>query len=184
MFMQYLLAKILIVICLSIRPRANVSRSIESSLCLGRLCFLSTLLCRLLLLHLLIAQRRQSTGNLLDLLARQIFGNLLGELLQEQRVLALLGIVANKRHERIAQLGELVLGIRVENVQRAQVDGLGRVALVSQCDGLGSFFVVSDSTKEILSLCARAIDFLLSQPNAALLLSLVLVAAQIAGLAP
>jgi hypothetical protein len=65
------LSKVLI-IRRRIGPNTHIPRRIEHRLGLGGLCLLPALLRSLLLLHLLIAQRRQTTRNLLDLLARQV----------------------------------------------------------------------------------------------------------------
>jgi hypothetical protein len=156
------LSKILI-IRRRIRPRTNIPRRIQHSLRLRSLCLLSALLRSLLLLHLLVAQRGQATRNLLDLLARQVLCNLLGELLQEERVLPLLRVGRYERHERLAQLGELVLCVWVEDVEGAEVDGLAGVARVGDGDGFGDALVAeSEVAEQLFGLGARAVDFLLS----------------------
>lgn len=96
-------------------------------LCLG---LLTALLGGLLLAHLLVAEGGQGAGDLLDLVARQVLGQLLGELLQEQRVVRLPVVGADEGHDDAAQVLELRLRLRVEQWQRAQVYGLGRVLRV------------------------------------------------------
>ena len=106
---------------------------------------------------------------------------MLAELLQEQRVLALLCVLGKQRRERLAQLGELVLGVWVEDVQRGQVDGLGGVGLVGDGDGLARALVgEGEVAKELFGLGAGAVDFLLAESDAALLLGLVFVAVKVA----
>jgi hypothetical protein len=62
-------------------------------------------------------------------------------------------------------------------VQRAEVDGFGGVALVGHGHGFACAFVADAYVaKELFGLCPRAVDFLLSEPEAALLLRLVILA--------
>jgi hypothetical protein len=169
-----LLAKVVLVVGRGVGPGADVARGVQAGLCLCGLCLLASLLRGLLLLHLLVAERRQTAGNLLDLVAGQVPGDALDKLLQEQRVLALLGVVGEQRRQRLAQLGELVLGLGVEDVQRAEVDRLGGVALVGDGNGLG-LLAEANVAKELLGLGTGAVKFLLLEPGAALSLSLLLV---------
>jgi len=83
------------------------------------------------------------------------------------------------------QLGELRLGIWVEDLQRAEVDGLAGFALVGQCDCLaGALSADAEVTEELLGLCTRTVKFLLSQPGTSLFLGLVFVRVEVALLFP
>lgn len=117
----------IIFISLSVRIWHSISARVQSSLCLRGLWFLSTLLRRLLLLHLLITQRRQRTRNLLDLIAGQILRDLLGEFLQEDDIMCLLHIIGNERHERLAQLLKLRFCSRVEERKCRQINRGSRI---------------------------------------------------------
>jgi hypothetical protein len=57
------------------------------------------------------------------LITRQVLGKLLGEILQEDGIVSLFGIVGNNRNQGIAHLFELNLGFRVEERKRSKIDG-------------------------------------------------------------
>jgi hypothetical protein len=162
----------------SISPNARISRCIKRRLRLCRFCLLPALLLCLLLLHLLVAQRRQPRRNLLNLLTRQILRQLLNELLQKQRVLPFLRVGSNQRCERFAQLFELAFGVGCEEGQRGEVDGGAGRGLVGYGDVFRGLNFVGDGevAEEFFGLGARAVDFLLAKADAALGFRLFLVA--------
>lgn len=116
-----------VVVDVRVGGHGNVAARAERDLGLLRLGLLAALLGRLLLLQLLVAEGRQAAGDLLDLVRRQVLGELLRELLQEDDVVRLARVGRQQRDQRVAQLLELQLRLRVEEGQRVQVDGLGRV---------------------------------------------------------
>jgi hypothetical protein len=112
-----------IIISVDISSRRNIPVRNQSGLRLLSLALLASLLSGLLLLHLLVAQGSQRASNLLDLIARKVLGQLLGELLQEDHVLSLLGVVTDDWDEGVAHLLELELGLGVEEREGGKVDG-------------------------------------------------------------
>jgi hypothetical protein len=110
----------------------------------------------LLLLHLLIAESCESAGNLLDLVARQLLCQLLGELLEEERVVSLLCRAGDDRSERLAESGELCLGGGVEEWEIGDVHGVVRVVRVDNHSSTnGSALAVvanANTTEEILGM--------------------------------
>lgn len=94
---------------------------------LGRLGLLAALL-RLLFLELLVAQRGQRTGNLLDLVARQLASELLGKLDHEERIVGLFGVVGNDGANHLTQRLELGFCLGVKQRHGGQIDQVLRVA--------------------------------------------------------
>lgn len=152
--MEHSLSEV-IVISVDISSSGNVSARNESRLCLLCLALLASLLSSLLLLELLVAQGSQSASNLLDLIAWNVLGQLLGELLQEDHILSLLSIAADDWYEGIAHFFELKLRLRVEEGKGGKVDGGAWVFRVNHNSVRGSsdLAVVADSdvSKQILS---------------------------------
>lgn len=101
--------------CICISLRADTPICMQRGLRLLRLSLLAALLGSLLLLQLLVGQCSETAGDLLDLIARQVFAYGLRELLHEQCVVRPLAVGGEKRGQRLPQLCELVLGGRVED---------------------------------------------------------------------
>lgn len=132
----HLLAKVTILKRIHLRPHATATGNTgQRGLGLGRLALLPALVGRLLLLHLLVAKCGKGAGNLLDLVARQILGQLLGEFLQEQGVVRLLGAAGEDGAEDVAQLFKLQFRGRLEQRQGRDINRLGWIARV---DGNGA----------------------------------------------
>ena len=125
-----LLAKGILILIRVHVGRATAVDTGKRGLGLGGLGLLAALVGRLLLLHLLVAERRHGAGNLLDLVAGEVLGQLLGKLLQEQRVVRLLGARRDDGAQGGAQLLELRLGRGLEDWERAEVDRLVGVVRV------------------------------------------------------
>lgn len=108
----------------------------------------------LLLLHLLVAEGSERAGNLLDLVTRKLLGQLLGEFLQEERVVSLLGRARDNGSQGIAEVRELRFGRRVEEGQVGNVHGVVGIVGINN-DGRtdsGSLAAVADTnvTEEVL----------------------------------
>lgn len=149
----YLLPKSIIIVSSSVCYRRPTADTCERRLCLGSLGLLAPLFGGLLLLQLLIAKSSQGTRNLLDLVACEVFGQLLRELLQEESVVGFLGVATNNWDQGITQVLELGLGLGVENRQLGEVDGVvGILGINHNSAGSGSLTTVADSNlaKEIL----------------------------------
>lgn len=148
----------------------------QGRLGLGSLCLLARLVGSLLLLHLLVANTGEVASNLLDAVAGKLLGELLGKLLQEEAVLALLGVGRNDGHEDLTELLKLLLGLRVEDGQLGQVDGVGGVLGVNHdgraSDGAGTVIVDADFAKEVLGVVE--VGLLLGSAQACAALGLVL----------
>lgn len=108
----------------------------ERSLRLGSLGLLTALVSSLLLLHLLVSEGSQATGNLLDLVAGHLLCEGLGKVLKEQAVLGALGMGRDEGSDGVAQGLELSLGLGVEEGQLGDVDGVGRVLGVDGDGGM------------------------------------------------
>lgn len=104
-----------------------VAAGVQRDLGLCRLGLLIALVRSTLLAHLLVGSSSESTSNLLDLSTRQVLHKLTGEVLRPERVVGLLGVQGEERHEGITQTGELVLGDGLEQRHGGQIDGLGRI---------------------------------------------------------
>ena len=97
---------------------------------------------------------------------------MLRELLQEEHVVRLFAVVSEERRKRLPELRELVLGMRVEDGEGAEIDDLGRVAVVGECDGLPAAALATEVAKEILSVPQVGILLVLAQSGASLCLIL------------
>lgn len=145
-----------------------VSRGHQRDLGLGRLTLLAALVSRALLLHLLVAQCGQGAGDLLDVAARQILDQLLGEILGPQRILGLLRLRRQQRGQRGRQPGELVLGGGLEERHGRQVDGLRGVGRVADDHGLrgAAVAVQIDVAEQVLGVLEIRILLGAAQPGA------------------
>ena len=150
----------------------------EGRLGLGSLGLLAALLGSLLGLHLLIAESSQGAGDLLDLVAGEFRGELLGEFLEEEGVVGLLGGSGDDGGQSVAQLLKLTLSRGVEQRKRGNVDSVGRVLGVNDDGGAGgrSLAAVADANSAKHVLGVRKVGLLLgaAETFAALSLSLVL----------
>lgn len=176
-----LLSKVVIV-GIHISRASDIPARRKRDLVLRRLRLLPPSLRRLLLLHLLIAQRRQAARNLLDLVRRQVLGELLGELLQEDDIVRLGHVGRQQRNERLAHALKLQLGLRVEQRQLREVDSRARVLGVKD-NGVGSSLlatVVADaySTEKVLGV--SEISLLLRATQAFTAGTLILIRADVA----
>lgn len=174
---SHLLSEVILVRA-RVRHAARPPNAGERRLGLGGLALLAALLGRLLLLHLLVAERRQGAGNLLDLVAGQLLGELLAELLEEKAVVRLLGAAGEDGNQGGAELLELRLGRGVEEGDGGEVDGAVGVAGVEEHgvpgrDGLA--LADADAAKEVLGV--RQIGLLLKRAEAVPLLRLGLLVA-------
>ena len=131
-------------VCGSVGASSN-----QRSLGLGSLALLATLL-SLLLLHLLVAQSSERARDLLDLITRQLLGQLLAKFLKEQSIMGLLGVSAKDGDQRSSKVLELQLGLGVEKWQGADVDGVAGVLRVYGNSGSeGSLTAVSSAEPSI-----------------------------------
>lgn len=117
----------IVVIGIDICNSGNIAVCNESGLCLLSLALLASLLRKLLLLHLLIAQSSQAASNLLDLITWEILGQLLCEILEEDGVVSLLVVAGDDWNEGITHLLELKLGVGGEKWKGGEIDGCGWV---------------------------------------------------------
>jgi hypothetical protein len=111
-----------IVISIDISRGGSVSAGDQCNLRLLSLALLACLIGRFLLLHLLVAQRSQATGDLLDLITWEILSQLLGELLQEDNVVSLLGVIGENWNKCFTELLELEFSLGIEEGESSQVD--------------------------------------------------------------
>ena len=164
---------------------ANTS---ERGLGLGSLTLLAALLGSLLLLELLVAESRQGAGNLLDLVALEVLGELLGELLEEEGVVRLGREPLDHGAEGGAEGLELGLGGGVEQGQGRDVDGVVGVLGVDLHNGaLGDDLAVvadADAGEQVLGVLKVRLLLLAAEALAALGLGLLLkvrILGQVAG---
>jgi len=125
---KVVISKCIVLICVHVRNGDSTTADANKSrLRLGSLALLARLFGSLLLPHLLVAKRGQGARDFLDLIARQVLGQLLGKLLKEGHIVGLLGVVGQDGNQSRAQLLELSLGSRIEDGKRGQVDGAVRI---------------------------------------------------------
>ena len=155
---------------------ANTS---ERGLGLGSLALPAALLGSLLLLELLVAERGQSRRNLLDLVALEVLGEALGELLEEEHVLRLGREPLDHGAEGGAEGLELGLGGGVEEGEGRDVDGVVGVLGVDLDNGAlaHDLAVVADADagKQVLGVLQVGLLLLAAQALAALGLGLLLI---------
>jgi len=118
----------------SISLGRDISGGRQRNLRLCRLGLLATLLRRLFFLQLLVRKRGQRTRDLLDLVARQLLGDLLDEILQEDGILRFLRVLRYQRDQRLAERRELVFCVRVEDLEGGEVNGGTWIAGVGEGD--------------------------------------------------
>jgi len=175
---ENLLAKVIIVrVCIGSDVVTATADTSERGLRLGSLGLLAALLSSLLLLQLLVAERRQGAGNLLDLVTGEILGQLLGELLQEEGVVGLLGVGSKNRDESVAQSLKLGLGLGVEHGEGREVDGVVGVLGIDHHGASGgeNLAAVADANGTEKILGVLEIGLLLGAAKALALLGLGLV---------
>ena len=140
-----------------IRSRLDLilARGDKRDLRLSGLALLAALVSRALLLHLLIAHRRQRASDLLDIPTGQILQKPLHKVLSPHGVIRFLRVHGQEREEGIRKLGELVLRSGLEERHSGEVDSIRGVRRVSDNDSLLSAAVPGtvdiDITKEVLS---------------------------------
>lgn len=103
---------------------------------------------------------------------------MLGELLQEDNVLSLLGVVADDGNQSIAHLLELELGLGVEEREGSEIDGGAGVFRVNY-DGVRSgndLAVIADTDVAEKVLRVLQVGFLLRSAQSLSSLSLILIA--------
>lgn len=149
----------------------------KGDLSLSSLGLLVTLVSSTLLTHLLVASSSQSTSNLLDILARQLLDKLASKVLRPESVVGLLRLRGEQGDEDVGQTGELVLGGRLEERHRGEIDGVGRVGTVGDDNGLGGTAVAVhvDVCEKIRSVLEVGVLLGAAQAITALGLGLVLV---------
>lgn len=168
------LSKVILLISTNIFCDGGVrTANSEGSLGLGGLGLLAALVGKLLLPLLLVTKSSQGTGKLLDLFARHLTCHILGEVLQEEAVVGLLGVSREEGGECGAERLELRLGGRVEDGQLSNVDGaVGILGIESNRGWLRSRATGTDTniTKHVGSVLQ--IGFLLSLTESFATLSL------------
>lgn len=172
-----LLAKGIVV---GVHVRVAVARHDGRDLGLGRLALLAAALSSLLLLHLLVTEGGQRTGDLLDLVAGHLLGELLRKLLEEERVVRLLRVGSDDGGKGVAEGLELGLGRGVEEGKIRNVDSVVGVLGVDDDGGAdsGALTVVADTNvaEEILGVFQIGILLGTTETFAALGRSFLLVA--------
>lgn len=112
-----------------------------------RLGLLAALVGSLLLLHFLVADGCQGAGDFLDLVAGEILGQLLGKLLEEQAIVGFLGVGSEDGCKDSAELLKLGLGRWVEERERGEVDGVGRILGVDDNSSASSVRLAAANTQ-------------------------------------
>lgn len=153
--------------------RLGVTASVQGDLSLSRLGLLVALVRSTLLAHLLVASSGEGTGDLLDLGTGQLLHKLAGEVLGPERVLGLLGVRGQQRHQNLGEAVELVLGGGLEEGHGGEVDGVCGVLGIGDDNGLGGALVALDidTAEEILGV--SKIGFLLGLAQAGAAIGLV-----------
>lgn len=132
---------IVVVVVIIVSPRIHAIH-ILSGICkpdlLGRsgALLLASLGRILLLLLLLVRQRRQLACNQLDLLTRHLLRQRPRELLQEGVVVGLLGVGGEQRHQRLSQQIKVGLGNGLKQRQRRYINNLSRITGVHNSNRL------------------------------------------------
>lgn len=169
---------IIIISVVGLSNGTTTTNTSERGLCLGSLALLATLFGSLLLLKLLVAESSQGASNLLDLVALEVLGELLGELLEEEGVVRLGRELADHGAKSSAEGLKLGLGGRVEQGQGRDVDGVVGVLGVDLDNGAlaDDLAVVADADagKQVLSVLEIGLLLLATEALAALGLGLLL----------
>lgn len=169
---------ILLVGVVSLSHGTTTANTSERGLGLGSLALFATLLGSLLLLELLVAESSQGASNLLDLVALEVLGELLGELLEEEGVVRLGRELADHGAEGGAEGLELGLGGGVEEGEGRDVDGVVGVLGVDLDNGAlaDDLAVVTDADagKQVLGVLEIGLLLLAAEALAALGLGLLL----------
>lgn len=179
------LSKVILLIYTNIFCGGVGTANSEGSLGLSGLGLLAALVGNLLLPLLLVTEGSQGTGELLDLFARHLTSHILGEVLQEEAVVGLLGVGRDEGSNGGAELLELRLGGRVEDGQLANVDGaVGVLGIDSNRGGLRSRAAGADTNiaKHVGGVPQIGVLLSLTESFAALSLGLLLVGLAILGL--
>lgn len=127
---------------------------VQRSLGLCSLALLTPLVSCALLAHFFIAQRRQRTSDLFDLIAGEFLDELFAELGRPQCIMSLFRVGRQQRDQDAGQGSKLVLCRWLEQRQRRKINGLGGIGRVSNNDGFGFASVIAavqvDVVKEVL----------------------------------
>ena len=165
---KVIITKTVVVILAGVR--LSITAGIQRDLGLRRLRLLVAFVRSTLLTHLFVASGCESTGNLLDFSTRELLHKLASEVLRPERVLGLLRVRSEQRHEDFGDAVELVLCGGLEERHGGQIDRVGGVLGISNDNSLGGTLVALeiDGAEQILGVGKIGFLFGLAQTSTAL----------------